>query len=235
MTHVPEQWIQGCTDAHRRLEAAAALVADDVARRPSALEGWTVGHVLNHLARNADSHTGVFAAAARGEIRAQYPGGPNERVQLIEDGAYQPADVLIANLRAANSRLENAWSTTTESIWAHGLGLRPYGAASLAEFIFLRWREVELHAIDLGIGDLGGPEWSAIPDGYLDLETAISLRGLLARLPERSAVHIIPDEEPSYVIGLGFEPTRVSGPRRTILRWLTGRGGDSAWPKLAAW
>jgi len=235
MTHVPEHWIHGCTDAHRRLEVAASLVTDQVARRASALDGWTVGHVLNHLARNADSHTGVFAAAERGEIRAQYPGGPDERVQLIEDGADQPAGVLIANLRAANSRLESAWSTTIESIWANGLGLRPYGAASLAEFIFLRWREVELHAIDLGIGDLGGPEWRSIPDGYLDLETTISLRGLLARLPDNSAVHIIPDERPSYVIGLGFEPIRVSGPGRTILRWLTGRGGDSDWPKLAAW
>ena len=69
MTHVPEHWIHGCTDAHRRLEAAAGLVTDEVARQPSTLDGWSVGHVLNHLARNADSHTGVFVAAARGEIR----------------------------------------------------------------------------------------------------------------------------------------------------------------------
>src|SRR3954463_10967424 len=104
MSRIPVSWIEGCTRAHRRLEDAADLVNDVVARRPSRLEGWSVGHALNHLARNADSHSAVFDAASRAEVRAQYPGGPEERVQLIESGSDQPATTLSANLRDANAR-----------------------------------------------------------------------------------------------------------------------------------
>jgi maleylpyruvate isomerase len=235
MTHIPTDWIRGCTEAHRRLEAATALVADNVARRPSALEGWSVGHVLNHLARNADSHVGVFDAAERGQVGAQYPGGPDERARLIEQGSNEAAAILAENLRAANGRLEAAWAATHEPVWASGLGLWTSGSASLAEFVFRRWREVEIHAIDLGLADIGGPDWSSTTDDYLALETEMTLRGLRARLPGKIAVHIIPDETPSYVIGSDLKPVTVRGPARGILKWLTGRGGEPDWPRLQPW
>jgi maleylpyruvate isomerase len=38
---------------------------------PSRLPDWTVGHVLTHLARNADSMVRVLAAAERGAARGR--------------------------------------------------------------------------------------------------------------------------------------------------------------------
>ncbi|MFN0074229.1 MAG: maleylpyruvate isomerase N-terminal domain-containing protein [Chloroflexota bacterium] len=235
MSTIPNHLIHGCKDAHRRLEASLIHINDTVVRRASLLDGWTVGHVLNHLARNAESHTGVFHAAAEGRIRAQYPGGPDERVQLIETGADNPADVLIEALRKANSQLELAWANTSDEHWASGLGLRTYGAASLAEFVFLRWREVEIHGIDLGIADIGGPTWESVSDDYVNFETEMSGRGLPSRLPPGVAVHIVPDGLPSYVAGLSFTPLQVRGSAREILRWLTGRHSRQDWPTLGAW
>lgn len=235
MTHIPTDWIRGCTAAHRRLETVTGLVTDEIARRPSALTGWSVGHVLNHLSRNADSHVGVFSAAARGEVGAQYPGGSDERARLIDEGSEQPGATLADNVRAANARLEAAWAATQQPVWTSGLGLWTSGAASLAEFVFRRWREVEIHAIDLGLADIGGPEWSSIPDDYLELETAMSLRGLRARLPAGQSVHIIPDESPPYVIGSNLKPVTVQASGRAILKWLTGRGGEPNWPSLQPW
>ena len=52
-------------------------------RAPSRLEGWTVGHVLTHLARNADSHTRMLDAAWHGEAVEQYAGGRQERAGAI--------------------------------------------------------------------------------------------------------------------------------------------------------
>jgi maleylpyruvate isomerase len=190
---------------------------------------------LNHLTRNADSHVGVFGAAQRGQVGAQYPGGTEERARLIEQGASEPAATLAENLRAANARLEAAWAATQEPVWASGLGLWTSGSASLPEFVFRRWREVEIHAIDLGLVDIGGPDWSSITDDYLALETEMTLRGLRARLPGQVAVHIVPDESPSYVIGSGLKPVAVRGPARAILKWLTGRGGEPDWPQLQPW
>ena len=42
--------------AQQRFEAAIARFGDDRVRQPSLLPDWTVGHVLSHVARNADSH-----------------------------------------------------------------------------------------------------------------------------------------------------------------------------------
>ena len=64
--------------SHARLALTLAGVTDTDARRPSLLPGWSVGHVLTHLARNADSHVRMLEAAAVGEVADQYPGG-NER------------------------------------------------------------------------------------------------------------------------------------------------------------
>ena len=56
------------------LGTVAKLTDEDVLS-PTRLPEWTVGHVLTHLARNADGHTRRLEAALRGEDVARYPGG----------------------------------------------------------------------------------------------------------------------------------------------------------------
>ena len=58
-----------------------------MARRPSLLPGWSVGHVLTHLARNGDSVVWRLEGAALGELRDQYPGGLEQRREDIDAGA----------------------------------------------------------------------------------------------------------------------------------------------------
>ena len=88
--------VTGCAGAHQTLLAHLdALVADgtltdNTARSPSLLDGWTVGHVLTHIARNADGFTGILAAAERGEIADQYEGGVEGRAAGIEGGTAGP-------------------------------------------------------------------------------------------------------------------------------------------------
>ena len=71
----PERDIDGCRVSHQRLEQAIAALTDEQVSRPSRLPDWSVGHVLTHIARNADSVTRRLQGAARGEIVDQYPGG----------------------------------------------------------------------------------------------------------------------------------------------------------------
>jgi maleylpyruvate isomerase len=42
--------------AHHRVSATIRPIDDTTAWQPSRLPGWTVGHVVTHLARNADGH-----------------------------------------------------------------------------------------------------------------------------------------------------------------------------------
>jgi maleylpyruvate isomerase len=83
--------LDACRETHERLIATASKIDDATARRPSRLPGWNVGHVLTHIARNADGHYRRVQAALRGESAARYPGGKEQREREIEEGAGRPA------------------------------------------------------------------------------------------------------------------------------------------------
>ena len=93
--------VAGCAAAHQRLLATADALTDEQVAAPSLLPGWTVGHVLAHLARNADSHARVLAAADAGEVVDQYEGGPAARAAEID--ASHPSTSPAASWRRKSS------------------------------------------------------------------------------------------------------------------------------------
>ncbi|MDT4974596.1 MAG: maleylpyruvate isomerase, partial [Pseudonocardiales bacterium] len=72
---------------------------DDEVRAPSLLPGWTRGHVLAHLARNADGISRTLSGALRGERVPRYPGGPAGRAADIEAGSTRGFVELAADVR----------------------------------------------------------------------------------------------------------------------------------------
>jgi maleylpyruvate isomerase len=184
----------GARAAHGRLLATVDGLDDATASAASRLPGWTVGHVLTHLARQADSHVRMLDAAVAGQVADQYAGGPAGRAAEIDAGAGRPAAELVADLAAACGRLEDAWDRTGPGVWAHGFGRATSGELlSCADLPFRRWREVEVHHADLGLG-YSHDDWTA---AYVDAELPRVLAGLPARLPLAD--------------------------RRTMLAWLIGR------------
>ena len=157
--------LAGATAAHARLLTALEGLTDEQCAGPSLLPGWTIGHVLTHLARNADSHVGMLAAANRGEVVAQYPGGAAQRSGDIDDGAGRGAAAQVADLAAASARLEAAWAAMTEDGW-RGSGESFVGTVAVNDLPFRRWRETTLHHTDLGLG-YGWADW---PADYVRLE-----------------------------------------------------------------
>src|SRR5829696_3975021 len=93
--------IAGATAAHQRVLATLEGLTDDQARSPSLLPNWSIGHVLTHLARNADSFVRLLSAAERGGIVEQYEGGAAGRAAAIEAGAGRPGDALVEDLRTS--------------------------------------------------------------------------------------------------------------------------------------
>jgi maleylpyruvate isomerase len=235
LSAVPHDQLAGAAVAHRRLLRCVEALDDAVARRPSRLAGWTVGHLLTHLARNADSHTAIFELAAAGQVRPQYPGGPAQRDGDIQAGAGRPIAVIRDDLAAAVTRLERTWDGTHVDVWRTGLG-RPNEPTSLADLVFLRWREVELHMVDLGLADVGGRDWDELSPAYVDAEWTWTTARLAARLPAGVTLLLAPGDRPSRAFGAGPTTVTVAEPTRDVLRWLTGRvPGNPAWPTLAPW
>jgi len=67
--------------------AAVGSLPDGQVARATHLPGWTVGHVLTHVAHNADSHRRRAETAVTGDVIDQYPGGPERRASDIGAGS----------------------------------------------------------------------------------------------------------------------------------------------------
>ncbi len=165
-----ERDIGGATAAHATLEAALVGLTDQNVSLPSLLPGWTVGHVITHIARNADGHMRILRAANEGEVGSQYPGGVEERNADIESGANRSAAELIADVKSTNAALQAAWAATTPLGW-DGTGLSPSGPGALADMPFRRWKEVVVHQSDLGpIEGLPKFDWTDWPSDFVRLD-----------------------------------------------------------------
>jgi maleylpyruvate isomerase len=143
--------VAGCAESHQRLLQSLDSLTDDQCREPSALPGWTRGHVLSHLARNAESHVHVLQCAARGEVGEQYVGGAKARKEGIESHANDSAESLVNAVRRSIYALEGQWAATNSEGW-QGHGVNSAGASiAMSDIVFLRWREVEVHHADLAL------------------------------------------------------------------------------------
>jgi maleylpyruvate isomerase len=188
----PTEWVAGCVAAQRALDAALAGLRDEQARAPSLLEGWSVGHVLSHVARNADSVVWRLEGAACGELRDQYPGGLAQRRTDIEAGAGRPAAALAADVARTSAAVEAAMAALRPAAW-DGLTRTSRGVVETArDAVFSRWREVVVHHGDLGLGRVTWPP--ALVTAWLPRE--------LPRLVERTD----PQQLLAWVIGRGPAP-----------------------------
>ncbi len=140
------------TDANGRMLVAIEALTDDHARRATRLPGWSVGHVLTHLARNCDSHVRRVEAAVRGEVIDQYEGGAEGREEEIERGSRRAAAELLEDVRTSALALDRAWRSIAAAAW---LG-RSRDSSGQTRFLFelpsRRWQEVEVHLVDLDVG-----------------------------------------------------------------------------------
>jgi maleylpyruvate isomerase len=151
--------LAGVRAAHERLWVTLDGLLDSIVGQPSLLPGWTVGHVLNHLARNAESHIRLITGALAGVGVDRYPGGDAERDAFISDGAGRSAAVLVADVRRTGSELEAAWAQMTPSSWEIvGRCIDTDEPAHTSPWN--RWREVEIHHADLGLSSFAPKDWS---------------------------------------------------------------------------
>jgi maleylpyruvate isomerase len=162
----PREWIDGCLAAQAALDADLDGLDDVGARAPSLLPDWSVGHVLTHIARNADSVVWRLEGAVRGELRDQYPGGLEQRRDEIEAGAVRPASELVADVRSSSAAVARVMAELPEAAWDAPSRTSRGVVEPSRDAVFSRWREVVVHHGDLGFGPVPLPpglveEWLA--------------------------------------------------------------------------
>jgi len=210
----PDEDLRHVAAANARLLRAIEPLSDADVGRPTTLEGWSRGHVLTHLARNADSHCRRAQAAIRADVIEQYPGGFEGRAAEIEAGAGRGAEALIADCRASAAALAAVWSDLPPAAWSSVTRDVVGRERPLSALPARRWQELEVHLVDLDIGVSYG-DWS---DDFVD-----------AFLPKlRSTVE---DRLPA---GAMLAPSAFDDPREE-LAWLYGRAHRPDLPTLVPW
>ncbi len=256
---------QQVDEATARLVTTVGRLGDYDVRQASALPGWTRGHLVTHLARNADGLRNLLVWARTGTKIPQYPSA-EARDAGIAAGAGRGAAELLADLRDSAAAFSAAAATLTGQAWqALVQGMR--GPEHPAWFTLMRrLAEVEIHHVDLDAG-FGPDGW---PESFVALEFPLAAADFAHR-PDVPACRF---EVAGHTVEIGIpatsgqqdtpvtpgtpetastaaataaatipEPCTVTGPAHLLLAWLVGRSAgdgltvtpDGAVPRLPAW
>jgi len=210
---------------------------DSWAGEPSLLPGWTRGHVLSHLARNADAMVRTLSGMSHGERIPMYD-SEDARAADIQAGAELPAADLAADVVRTAIQLDQIWSGLDDADWQHDAVTRE-GPVPAIRLIGMRWREVEIHRVDLA--DRYGPgDWPASFVAPL-LPSLLDPRRIGPRLPAGLTVEVVnTDSGQRWLVGedvpagvgtarsarvrsAAAPPVRVVGPSWALVGWLIGR------------
>lgn len=205
------------------LRESAVRLDDRQAREPSQLPGWSRGHLLTHLARNADGLRNLLTWARTGVETPQYRDAA-EREDGIAAGAGRPAAELLADLDATAAVLDAEVARMPQTAWsAEVRGIR--GAAHPAWYtLWRRLSELEIHHVDLAVG-YGPADWPA------DFAVDCLRRAAGAFTGPDSPAALLRCADVPLETRIGSAVTEpavtISGPVRAMLAWLLGRGDGS--------
>ncbi len=208
------------TDVELATEELLRTVADldpAAVSGPSLLPGWTAGHVLTHIARNADAYTNLLTWARTGVETPPYA-TPEARADGIEAGAARPLREQLEDLRAAHERFADAGAAMTAEAWT--FVLPPLGQ-SAAVVPWARLREVEVHHVDLGA--------RYTPADWSDAFALRLLREIITNAGDQwPAMELRPfGIDHALKLGTADNPPVIAGPTRSMAAWLAGRADGS--------
>ncbi len=204
-------------DATARLLRTAARFDDADLAAPSLLPGWTRGHVLAHLARNADAFVNLLTSARTGERIPQYASA-EARDADIAAGASRPPEEHLDDLRRSADRFTEAVAAMPPQAWAATVETRR-GHWPAAMLVWGRLRELEIHHVDLAAG-YRPADWSAEFGHRLLHEVADTFTG---RDDAPPMVLRFDDSRHELVVGDRARAPVVAGPAAELAAWLTGR------------
>ncbi|MFH8759454.1 maleylpyruvate isomerase family mycothiol-dependent enzyme [Streptomyces atroolivaceus] len=208
--------LEAVREATDRLLGATGKMDDGAVAEPSRLPGWSRGHVLAHLSRNADALVNVLQG------RPMYANSETRDAEIERD-ALRPLAEHLSDLRTSGARFLAAAEAPAD--WSRTVTLRNGVTDSASRVPFRRWVEIELHHVDLGVGH----ELEDLPEEFVTRENDF--------LAERFAGHpgVVPttaftEDGQVWTTGGGAEgaPVTVRGTAADILGWLCGRRDGSA-------
>jgi maleylpyruvate isomerase len=211
------EWVE---DGQRRLQQAIDALPVDAVSEPSALPGWTRGHLLTHLARNADALVNLLTWARTG-VRTPMYTSPDQRAADIEAGAGRALAEQQADVRESAARFRKAAEAMSGDTWSATVVSGQGREIPASEVPWLRVREVWIHLVDLD----AGVGMDVLP-ADLAWELVRDVAGWMsARVGPDVGAELTAEGHGTVVLGTPSPGVAVAGPPYALAAWLTGRGG----------
>jgi maleylpyruvate isomerase len=187
----------------------------------SLLPGWTRRHVTAHIGYNARAIARLIEWAATGVETPMYA-STSVRDHEIDFGATLPPIALRHLFDHSAVHLNVEWRDLPAEAWHHKVKTAQGRLVPAEETVWMRTREVWVHAVDLDNGatftDIPAPVLSRL---LKDITGAWHTRGtdtgLLVKVTDQPGGMTFGDTDAET-------PTVVSGPLAAITQWATGRG-----------
>jgi maleylpyruvate isomerase len=209
--------------ATARLIATARTLDAAALAAPSLLPGWTRGHVLSHVARNAESGVRLLTWARTGVETPQYLNADSREADIAAGAARTPEEH-VADLAATAAQFTEAVEAMPPQAWPVTIRWLSGRAGPAAGIVWSRLREVEVHHIDLDAG-YGPTDWPAAFTRRV-LHEVVSQ---FARDPQAPSTRLhATDLDQELTIGPATSDLTVSGTGADLAAWLTGRDPGKA-------
>lgn len=187
---------------------------------PTLLPGWSRSHLIAHVAYNAAALCNLMHWAETGEETPMYA-SPDARGKEIEFGATLIPDALRNLLDHTVARLDVAWRDASDSAWEAEVKTAQGRTVPASETLWMRTREVWLHAVDLDV-----------TAGFGDIPEVI-LETLLEEIPGKwrgngdgqDLILVATDTDRRIAVGDNAS-VEVRGTLAGLVRWASGRGNE---------
>lgn len=218
-----EGWL---TTGNELCERVVASLSDADVAEPSRLPGWTRAHVIAHIDGNARGLANLVTWAKTGVETPMYT-SMEQRNADIDAGAKLAPQELRARFLQSSSQLADGFKSLRQEDWSVQVRTAQGRMIASREVIWLRARELMIHAVDLG----GDVTFEDLPDDFLIALTdeVVSNRGTL---PGHPAIALQAGEHRWDISGEGA-PAVVDGTLPQIAAYVTGR--SSREPVLPGW
>lgn len=204
--------------ANRRLLDTVSQLPDDAVLRPSLLPGWSIGHVLSHVARNADALVNLCDWARTG-VRKQMYVSVEAREADIADGAGRPVPEQVQDIADTQARLLERFEDLPAAAWTAEVTW-PSGAVRAAtQVVTARLCELEVHHVDLGLGYT----FDDLPVESRD----VLLSYTTSRWPSGFAVALRSTDSPWVSPAHPADARILTGGSAALLSWVLGRSDGS--------
>lgn len=195
-------------------------VPDDAFSAPSLLPGWRRNQLVAHVGYNARAVARLVTWAATGVETPMYA-SPQSRGDEIELGATLRPDALRSLCEHAAIDLDVRWRDLPDDCWEVTVVTAQGREVPAAETLWMRSREVWLHAVDLD----AGARIDEIPTPVLQRLLG-DVTGMWDKRGELDGLSLVVEggRDPSgQTYGDPGAATAVSGPLPVLVAWATGR------------